>query len=80
MKPAPDGIRLACERMGLDPLEVAYVGDAPNDMRCARAAGSLAIGAGWGHQFDATVAADVVVARPDDVVAIVTGAGTAPEA
>jgi HAD superfamily hydrolase (TIGR01509 family) len=45
-KPDPAPLRLALERLGLAerPGSVAYVGDAPDDMRMARAVGSRAIG------------------------------------
>ena len=36
-KPAPDGILLTCERLGVDPARAAYVGDSRPDMEAARA-------------------------------------------
>lgn len=33
----------------LDPRRIAYVGDSPNDMRSARAAGMVPLGAAWGQ-------------------------------
>jgi HAD superfamily hydrolase (TIGR01509 family) len=47
-KPDPAGIRLTCERLGVAPSMSAYVGDSEQDMLAARAAGALAVGAGWG--------------------------------
>lgn len=47
-KPAPDGLLLACRRLGVDAAETAYVGDAPVDLECATAAGALAVPARWG--------------------------------
>jgi phosphoglycolate phosphatase len=41
-KPAPDGVLLAASQIGADPGELAYIGDAPADLRAARAAGSHA--------------------------------------
>ena len=49
-KPDPASILLAVERLGVRPDEVVFVGDAPADMLAARAAGVLAVVAGWGHQ------------------------------
>lgn len=46
-KPAPAGLRLACQRLNVDPANAAYVGDAGVDLQCAAAAGSLAIHARW---------------------------------
>lgn len=46
-KPAPDGVLLAAQRMGLHPSRTFYVGDAIYDIQAARAAGSVAVGAAW---------------------------------
>ncbi|MEY3012159.1 MAG: hypothetical protein RIT45_894 [Pseudomonadota bacterium] len=61
-KPDPAGILLACRQMGLDPTRVAYVGDAVDDMRAARAAGAFAIGVlapgrGWNSGWPERLAA-----------------------
>jgi phosphoglycolate phosphatase-like HAD superfamily hydrolase len=71
-KPAPDGLLLTCERLGVVPQETAYVGDGPLDQRCARAAGAVAVSAGWGHLFDAAEPADLQALLPTDVL---TGLG-----
>ena len=47
-KPHPDQILVALERLGSDPDETAYVGDAPFDVAAAQAAGVHAIGVTWG--------------------------------
>lgn len=47
-KPAPEGLLLLCERLGVAPAATAYVGDSPLDVRCAHAAGAKAIGVSWG--------------------------------
>lgn len=67
-KPAPDGILAACEGLGVSPQEAAYVGDAPNDMQAATAAGVLAVLAGWGHQYELSIPADLVIADPSGLV------------
>jgi HAD superfamily hydrolase (TIGR01549 family) len=69
-KPAPDGLIEAARRLGLDPTEVAYVGDGPADATTARACGALAVAAGWGHQHDAARDADVVADSPADLVSL----------
>ena len=69
-KPSGDGIELAARRLGVAPDRLAYVGDAPNDMRAARAAGALSAAAAWGHQYDPAEKADVTLARPVDAVAL----------
>lgn len=49
-KPSPESIELAVANLGRHPDEVAFVGDSNADMLAARAAGVLAVAAGWGHQ------------------------------
>lgn len=66
-KPDPSGLTLACARLGIAPAAAAYVGDAPNDARCAHAAGALAVAAGWGHQHVDGAQADIVLASPSDL-------------
>jgi HAD superfamily hydrolase (TIGR01509 family) len=63
-KPAGDGLELAASRLGVPPSSIAYVGDAPNDLRAARAVGALAAAAAWGHQYDPAEPADVTLAGP----------------
>jgi phosphoglycolate phosphatase-like HAD superfamily hydrolase len=66
-KPAPDGIRLACERLGVRPRNAAYVGDADVDLEAARRAGAVAIAAGWGHLYRPGHEADRVLRRPGEL-------------
>jgi HAD superfamily hydrolase (TIGR01509 family) len=75
-KPAPDGVWSACEALGVAPEEAAYVGDARRDIEAAMAAGVLAVAAGWGHEHEQTVPADVVLDAPSDLVALVGGSRT----
>jgi HAD superfamily hydrolase (TIGR01509 family) len=63
-KPAGDGLALAASRIGVAATTVAYIGDAPNDMRAARAVGGLAAAAAWGHQYDPAEPADVTLFAP----------------
>jgi HAD superfamily hydrolase (TIGR01509 family) len=63
-KPAPDGLVLAAARLGLGPAELAYVGDSPLDTRAAKAAGSHAAAASWGHMYDAAEPADSILTAP----------------
>lgn len=69
-KPAPDGVELACRRLGVAPGRAAYVGDSPLDLRAARDSGAVAVAAAWGHQYDPTEAADLSAARPEDLLAL----------
>ncbi len=66
-KPAPDGVIEAARRLNLDPAHVAYVGDAPNDLGAARAAGAVAAAAAWGHLYDPAAECDVRLPSPKDV-------------
>ena len=43
-KPHPQPLLLALERLGIPPAEAAYVGDSPEDVLMARAAGVFAVG------------------------------------
>ena len=47
-KPDPEPLLLALERLDARPEDAAYVGDAPFDIKAAKAAGMFAIGATWG--------------------------------
>jgi phosphoglycolate phosphatase-like HAD superfamily hydrolase len=43
-KPHPEGLLIALDRLRLMPEAVAYVGDSPEDVEMARAAGVFAVG------------------------------------
>lgn len=47
-KPHPEALLLALERLGLSSAEVAYVGDSPEDVKMARAAGVCSVGIAGG--------------------------------
>jgi pyrophosphatase PpaX len=47
-KPDPAPLLLALERMGARADQAAYVGDAPFDIKAAKAAGLFSIGVTWG--------------------------------
>jgi pyrophosphatase PpaX len=47
-KPDPEPLLLALERLDASPDEAAYVGDAPFDIKAAKAAGVFSIGVTWG--------------------------------
>lgn len=69
-KPAPDGLIQVAGLLGIKPGDLAYVGDSPGDLRAARAAGSHAAAAAWGHMYDPAEPADSVLARPADALAL----------
>jgi pyrophosphatase PpaX len=70
-KPSPEPLLLALERLGASAAEAAYVGDSPYDMQAARAAGMFGVGVTWGqiHDRDRLAGADVVVDRPEELLA-----------
>jgi pyrophosphatase PpaX len=64
-KPHPDPILKALERLGAEPADAAYVGDAPFDVEAAKAAGVHAIAVTWGGiHTDERLEAE----RPDAIV------------
>ena len=73
-KPDPHGLLLACDALGVAPSHAAYVGDGPADMATARAAGVLALAAGWGHQYSPDREADLVLADPRELLDVTSGA------
>lgn len=63
-KPHPEPLLLALERLGADPAQTVYVGDAVVDVQAAHAAGLPAISVSWGA-VDASVLA---AAEPEFLV------------
>jgi pyrophosphatase PpaX len=63
-KPDPLPILYALERLDARPEDAVYVGDAPMDVECARAAGVRSIAVTWGGLFPW---ADTLAARPEAV-------------
>ena len=53
LKPHPDPLLLALERLDAEPDSAAYVGDSPFDVAAAKAAGMTAIAVTWGRIHDA---------------------------
>ena len=63
-KPHPEMLLAACADAGVDPSEAVMIGDTEFDMDMARAAGTAAIGVGWGyHPAEALERMDVPVAK-----------------
>jgi phosphoglycolate phosphatase len=70
-KPDPASALDACARMGADPAETVYLGDSGVDMRTAKAAGFLALGALWGFRGESELreaGADALLASPLDLL------------
>ncbi|WP_262386951.1 HAD family hydrolase [Streptomyces sp. TRM49041] len=69
-KPAPDGLLLALDKLGVSPGDAVFVGDMASDMHAARAAGVTPIGSGWGFSDPAALTragAAVVLPHTDDL-------------
>ena len=68
-KPAPDGLLLICNRLGVDPSACIYIGDSPSDGQAAAAAGMKSVGVTWGSHPESTVrpAFTETVHTPDDL-------------
>ena len=47
-KPDPMGALIVAEKWGIDPSEIAYVGDSVTDMKTGLAAGMHTVGVSWG--------------------------------
>lgn len=52
LKPDPEPLLLALERLGEEPEHAVYIGDSPFDIRAAKAAKLHAIGVTWGRIHD----------------------------
>ena len=68
-KPAPDPLHAIADMHGIDPTDMALVGDSLHDLHAARAAGSIGIGVLSGHADAAMLAphADHVI---DDIMSL----------
>ncbi len=70
-KPHPEALHLCLDRMGVTPEQTAYVGDSPEDVQMARAAGVLAVAVRGSYpNADALLAAspDLIVDSVCDAV------------
>lgn len=75
-KPHPEPLLIALGKLGVPPAECAYVGDSPEDVAMARAAGVLAVGIPGGFpNRDALRASspDLLVPSIDEAVAALLG-------
>ena len=72
-KPDPDPLLVGAERLGVPARGALYIGDAPNDVLAARAAGMIDVWAAWGPFYPAELAPFVpthTVAEPRGVLAL----------
>ncbi len=69
-KPHPEALLLALDKLGVGAAEAAYVGDSPEDVQMARAAGVLAVGIPGGFPNRDSLAAS----RPEVLEGTLAGA------
>ena len=70
-KPEPDGVKLACDMLGVELKDAGYVGDSPLDLEAARRSGARAIASAWGHLYMADAPSDVAVSHPRELLRLV---------
>lgn len=73
-KPSPEGALYLAGKYGVSPSECAFVGDSDVDMKTAKNAGMVAVGATWGYREKEILiasGADVTVDRPCDIYDII---------
>jgi phosphoglycolate phosphatase len=75
-KPHPAPLLLAAERLGVDPAQCVYIGDAVRDIEAGRAAGMRTVAALWGYIHPAEDpkrwAADACVQHPRQLAGILS--------
>ena len=73
-KPDPEGVLLACSRLGIEPAQCVFVGDDRRDIEAGRAAGTRTAIAAWGYlppgEDIHSWGADAIVAAPADLPAL----------
>ncbi len=74
-KPHPDPLLVAAERLGLQPSEMVYVGDALFDIEAGKAAGMKTIGVTWGAGTRESLEAAGANAVVDSVEEVVDAVG-----
>jgi phosphoglycolate phosphatase len=72
-KPNPTLLLAACQRLGIAPSRMLYVGDSRSDIIAARAAGCRAVAVDYGYHRDLPLAE----ARPDGIISNLTELMTA---
>jgi phosphoglycolate phosphatase len=73
LKPDPAVALAIAARFGLPPARIVYCGDSLVDMRTARSAGMIAVGAAWGFRTPEELVesgAQVVIGAPLDLLAL----------
>lgn len=69
-KPHPQAALEICESLNFKPQEVGFIGDSSIDMKTAKAAGMIAIGASWGFRSRQELienGADKIITQPSEI-------------
>ena len=69
-KPSPEGILMACEKIGILPKETIYVGDHPNDLIAGMRAGTKTIGCMYGYSLDSNekYEGSIIINHPKEII------------
>jgi phosphoglycolate phosphatase len=73
-KPHPAGALEIADHLGVAPKKIIYVGDSDTDMKTARAAGMLPVGASWGFASPIvlkTSGAERLIGHPMDLIELI---------
>lgn len=70
-KPAPDGVRIAMTRMGVNPTDCIGIGDNSADYHAFSAAGITAFAAGWNPNCDRTLRWQSILSTPVSILSII---------
>ncbi|GAB4348818.1 MAG: HAD-IA family hydrolase [Immundisolibacter sp.] len=80
-KPDPEGVLLACARLGVEPAQCVFVGDDRRDIAAGRAAGTRTVVAAWGYippdEDPAAWGADACIETPAQLPALCQRWGSA---
>lgn len=78
-KPDPEGLLLFANKLGVDPLECIYIGDAEIDVLAAKAAGMKTIAVTWGthpkerfEKLDADAKPDYIVTSFEELYNVIS--------
>ncbi|MGE5610691.1 MAG: HAD family hydrolase [Bacillota bacterium] len=74
-KPAPDGLFMVSEQLGVSPKDCIWIGDSPSDMKAGKAAGMFTIAAGWHEVYKGRIAPlnpDFIAQSPSDLASLLT--------
>lgn len=72
-KPDPRGLRRLMAQLGVQPQQVAYLGDTGTDMQAAVAAGVFPIGVAWGYRSVAELqkaGAQHIITAPNELLSV----------